>query len=78
MQSSSTKPNISLTNLQVLGLGESLAVQRIEDGLLDRVVLSLSELCEVGAHGLLDLGEGGIQCLAGIYFNVLVFVFIPQ
>ena len=65
MQSSSNDPN-PLPTLRVLGLREALAVQRIEDSLLDGIVLSLSELGEVWAHGLLDLGERGIQCLAGV------------
>lgn len=53
-------------HLYVLALCEPLAVQGVEYCARSRVVLPLTELCEVRTKRLFDLGERGIHILGNI------------
>lgn len=61
-------PTCLLIILEILRLLIPCVIQRVEDGVLARIVLSLTELGEMGTHDLLNLGEGGIEGFAGICF----------
>lgn len=68
MQSSSNRPTCRKKRnaLRVLALGETVAVQNIEDTLPGLVVLSLSELGEVWLEALLNLGNRLVHGFANI------------